>query len=419
MRHLGLRTSDPHSVWTVHVKEKPSSTDYQDAVKRLSLWVGGLDSPALVAALTAVAAIGFVIARLELVAHGDISRFIDVGSAFSNPAQLPHGVAIVPGGGYDGEFYYRLALDPADLHRYAFGITLDNAYRLQRITYSVLAWLTAGGQQRLVPYSLVAVNVLALTVLAWLSGALSRASGRKAIWGLLIVGYFGFLFSLGRDLTEICEACFVVAGLLALRHRRPVLAGGVLAAAVLSRETALVVVAGVAFVSVVDIARRRRRPGWWDVAWLLPVIAYVGWQLVGLAAYGSLPLKSDSDNNLTYPLTAMVDAIGHYFQLLPSQHAVIWIVEAGLLMLVASLAAVTLRISRSTTAEKVAWAVSVLFVLCLSRTIWYSHADFRGFEDVYVLSVVILLGSDRRLGALAGIVTAVWLTVFVHRVLFF
>ena len=115
-------------------------------------------------------AAAFVVARLAVVAHGDITRFIDVGSAFALVHHVPHGITIVPGGGYDGQFYYRLALDPANLHRTAYGITLDNGYRIQRITYPVLAWLLAAGQQAAVPYSLVAVNVVALGALAWLGG---------------------------------------------------------------------------------------------------------------------------------------------------------------------------------------------------------------------------------------------------------
>ena len=360
----------------------------------------------------------FAVCRLEVVAHGDITRFIEVGSAFSRPSAIPHGITIVPGSGYDGQFYYRLALDPADLHRTVFGITFDNAYRVQRITYSVLAWLVAGGQQRAVPYSLVVVNIVALGALAWLGAILSRDCGRRPACGLLIAAYFGFLFSLGRDLTEICEACFVVAGLLLLRRGRPWLAGLALALAVLSRETALVVVAGAIMVAAADVARGRRRPGPSDASWIIPVAAYAGWQLVGWASLGVIPFRSDGENNLTYPFVSMVVALGHNLEQLPSEHAALWLLQLAVLGTVVVSAGLALPGCRATTVEKSAWATVVLLALFLTATLWESHGDFRGFEDLYVLSSVVLLASDRKLKVIAVLVAFMWAVTFVHRVVY-
>ncbi len=386
--------------------------------RRAGGW-GALDSPALLATGVVVAATAFAICRLEVFAHGDITRFIDVGSAFAKASQIPRGIAVTPGSGYDGQFYYRLALDPADLHRSAFGITMDNAYRVQRITYSALAWLAAGGQQGAVPYSLVGVNIVALGALAWLGALLARDCGRRPAWGLLIAAYFGFLFSLGRDLTEICEACLVVAGLLLLRRGRPLLAGLAWAAAVLSRETALVVVAGAVIVAVADIARGRRRFGRDDTTWIVPTVAYAAWQLVGWRSFGSIPFRTDSENNLTYPFVSMVRALSHNLAQLPSEHAAIWLAELAVLGTVAVSAAVALPDARATSAEKCSWAVSALLALFLTTTLWESHADFRGFEDLYLFSVVVLLSSDRKLTLIAVLVFVIWVVTFVHRVWLF
>jgi hypothetical protein len=51
--------------------------------------------------------------------------FIVVGSQHVVGSSLPRGVAVMRGSGYDGTFYYRMALDPADLARTAFGIRMD------------------------------------------------------------------------------------------------------------------------------------------------------------------------------------------------------------------------------------------------------------------------------------------------------
>ena len=103
------------------------------------------------------------------------------------------------GRGYDGEFYYRLALNPLAWGHWAFGITLDSVYRIDRIGYPALAWLVAGGHRPFVPTALVLVNVAALGILGGLGAALARDAGRHPLWGLVFAGYWGLLWSLSRS----------------------------------------------------------------------------------------------------------------------------------------------------------------------------------------------------------------------------
>jgi hypothetical protein len=372
--------------------------------------------PALTAMLAAVV---FFFCRLEFFAHRDISRFIDLGRSFATPGRVPHGIAIVPGTGYDGEFYYRLALDPADLHRTAFGITFDTAFRLQRITYSALAWVFAGGREGLIPITLVVVNILGFGALGWLGGMVAKEAQRPAIYGLLIAGYFGFLFSLGRDLTEICAASFLLAGIVALRRSRPVLAGVLLAAAALSRETALAFAVAVGVVSVVEIARRRRSPGRKDAAWIIPGVVFFAWQIVGRTQYGVFPIRADAGDNLGPPFKAMFGAIGHFFVTLPNIHSFIWIGELFVLSAMAVIAGTQFRRAKARSWERLAWVIACVVAVCLAPGIWRGEADFRGFEDLYVLSMVLILGSRRNLKIPIVLVAIAWAVTFVHRSLFF
>ena len=368
------------------------------------------------AALAAVAGTLFVLARLFLVAKGDLSRFVMAGRDFVNPAAAPAGLHVFAGSGYDGQFYYRLALDPADLAKTAFGVTLDAGFRIQRIGMSVLAWLASGGQHQLVPDALVGVNLAALVVLAWLGGVLAKDAGRHAAWGLLVAGYWGFLFSIGRDLPEVVASCFLVGGLLALRRDRPVLAGIVLSCAVLTLETTLDVVIAVAIVALVQIVRRVRRPGARDLAWVLPGLAFVGWQLTGWAVTGILPMRADTGDNLGTPAVAMVGAVVHYLARISSAGSLVWLGEFFVLAVVTLLAAWSLLRSRVPVWEKTAWVVAFLVAISLSRGIWYGRADFRGFEDLYLLSSILLLGSRQRLWLPAALVAVAWLVTFAHHV---
>jgi hypothetical protein len=109
------------------------------------------DRPLLAGLIALTGWASFAVLRLWLTADGDITRFVRAARPYSHRNGVPPGLFVFPGNGYDGQFYYRLALDPADLHRAAFGITLDAPFRVQRIGYPALAWLMSAGQHAWVP----------------------------------------------------------------------------------------------------------------------------------------------------------------------------------------------------------------------------------------------------------------------------
>jgi hypothetical protein len=372
------------------------------------------DSPVTVALVTAVAGTAFVLARLAIAAHWNVTKFVLATRTFADPAQVPTGLHVFPPGkGYDGQFYYRLALDPANFATRAFGIRLDAPFRLQRIGFPFVSWLASGGQRAVVPYSEVAVNLAALVLLGLLGAVFARDAGRHAGWGLLVPGFWGFLYSTGRDLPEVLASLFLVSGILALRRDRPVVAGLLLAAAALTIETTLDVSIAVALVFLLEIVRRRRKPGARDLAWVLPGVAFVGWQGVVWSVTGSLPIHSDTGDNIAAPFVNAIGAAVHFLGLLPSTRAFLWFAELFVLLVVTLFAAWALARSRVPPWEKVAWALSVLVAVSLARAIWYGTANFRGFEDVYLLSVLVLIGSRHRLWVPAGLVGLAWAAIFV------
>src|SRR5580704_19680006 len=84
--------------------------------------------PAVAALIATLAASAFTLVRWQTWAHGNISRFILVGRHFATPAQLPHGMPVAPTYGYDGQFFYRLAVNPLNFRPTAYGITMDRSY---------------------------------------------------------------------------------------------------------------------------------------------------------------------------------------------------------------------------------------------------------------------------------------------------
>jgi hypothetical protein len=392
------------------------------------------DRAVVTAALAGAAALVFVAARLAFGTSGDLTRFVVLGAANLAGHGLPAGVHVFAGTGYDGQFYYRQALGPFDVAVVAHGIRLDGLYRLQRLGYPLVSYVAALGRPSLVPDALVGVNVAAMALVGWLGGALARQSGRHAAWGLLLAGYFGLVTTLARDLTELVEACFLLAGLLAFRHRKYLAAGLALAAAVVTKETEVFVVAAFGLVLMVravlplvrgsSFARRLGGAGSpapplrAHLTWALPGAAFCGVQLWLYEATGHLAGSSGAQGNLATPLTAPVHAVAHYLRHPTTLADAIWLGELAVLGLVVLLAVATLRSTTVSYEERAAFLFLVGLALSLSGEVWNGQADFRSLAPLFELAGVVLLGSRRRLGALAVVVACAFLVTYVHRVRF-
>jgi hypothetical protein len=366
----------------------------------------------------------FVTLRWWIAANENITEFVRAELPFAHPGRVPAGLHVFSSNGYDGQFYYRLALDPANLHRTAFGITLDHPYRLERIGYPALAWLVSLGHHRLTPIALVLVNVLALAAIGWLGGMLAVESGRHPAWGLLLAGYFGFFKSAGCDLTEPVAAACLLGGVLACRRQHPAVAGLLFGYGALTRETVIIAPLAILFVRLVDavgagprgvVPRAGQHRGGWprfrlgaaDLAWSLPVLAFTGWQLVLQAATGTLIVLSGVGDNAHsgLPFTQLGDAIRANLGLLgtPASGAYIWFAEVATLMVFVVAALISLRSTTVPGYERVAFVAFVIELGILSNEIWTGHADLRSLDECYLFAVLILLrSSQRRLWPLAS-----------------
>lgn len=141
------------------------------------------------------------------------------------------------GEGYDGQFYYYLALDPENARFY---MDLDG-YRYLRPLYPAVALGLSGGDPSLIPWAMLLINLLAgglgtLALAAWL-----RRRGQPA-WPALLYGLSpGLLVAVQRDLTEPLAYALVAAAILALDGRRSrawMVSAAVFSLAVLARQTA-------------------------------------------------------------------------------------------------------------------------------------------------------------------------------------
>jgi hypothetical protein len=88
--------------------------------------------------------------------------------------------------GYDGQFFYRLALEPFTTAERVDGIIFDGAaYRQQRIGYPLLAFLTAAFTPLSTVQSLVIVNVVAVGAMVYFGARIAQHLGRSPAFALL------------------------------------------------------------------------------------------------------------------------------------------------------------------------------------------------------------------------------------------
>ncbi len=146
-----------------------------------------------------------------LVGGFDPSYYIVVGEKKSVKDDFIHDLKTLKNGsGYDGQYFYRYAINPfnKDLkygNKYGrYGIKIDTPiYRRGRLIYPLFAWVLAFGQEELIPYTLILVNILAFISLFVIFKEI--VSIFKLPFYYLYIPFLigGLYFSVARNLSDI------------------------------------------------------------------------------------------------------------------------------------------------------------------------------------------------------------------------
>jgi hypothetical protein len=356
-------------------------------------------SPRAVGAGVALVFVAMLGARFLVAAHRDSSRFVVAGSSFVDRSTVSPEIHVFEGSGYDGVFYWRLAIDPSARTLAArHGARIDQELRFGRVAYPTIAWLTAAGRPGLVTWSLVWVNVVAIGLAGWFAAGFAQARGHPPAYGALVALAPGLVTSAARDLCEVMMIAALVGGAWALARARPGWAASAWSVAALTHEQALIVVVGFALIRLVSVLRGRRRVGSLDLVWVAPLATFGLWQLISLAGWGRVPILSSSGKNLDAPLRGLVE-VGR--QVIhgdaPRQLAVMPVQLAVIVWLVV----VALR-TRPDLADdawlRVTLVLAAVLAVCLSVNVWQAVGDLRQILIVPTLAWLAVLAGRKAPG---------------------
>jgi hypothetical protein len=324
----------------------------------------------------------------------DVSAFVVAGDKYVNASQLPGPVYVrANSSGYDGQFYYRLALAPLDGRDPLYGVTMDDpAYRTQRIAYPLLAWAASFGHPRLVPLALVVVNLIGIAAVALFAVRLTRRLALPPLVPFAIALWPGFLVTLTHDTTEIVFAAFMLAALDQYFAGRLWLFAILGAVATLARETGELILGGL-FLYELVVCRQWKRAAICALALLL----FVAWREAQIELLGVRNLGTGA-GVVTWPLAGVAGALtsmvaGDYVTVPGFKGAVIrGFAVVSALSLVAFCALVVSRISTGTKALAAAWLpILALMSILSAEGPWVEPIAFlRTFTECWIVGCLLL-----------------------------
>jgi hypothetical protein len=342
--------------------------------------------------------------------HGNLTGFVQFGSGYAHELHPPSGALVNSHDGYDGQFFYAQARDPLLLHDNTVRDLSRSgaAFRMQRMAYPALAFGLAGGADGALPFTLLAVNVLILLILAGVFARYAQRRGWPTLWTVALVLTPGLLLPTLRDLSDPLATAGAFGGLLCWQTRRRSWAAGLLTVAVLAREAMALAVAAVVIEAAMRAWSARHFKGavraimveaWPVVA--LPAAAFVAWQVYVSMRFGG----SVGSPDVSIPVYNLIQEIGWSLTREPGGVALLDIAYV-LVIVAATLRAVWLLRRRVTPLALGAVVLSLSVLVPLLGDIW---SDTRLSAPLFVL--LIVEGLERRdrpalaIGAAAAVLT--------------
>jgi len=207
--------------------------------------------------------------------------------------------------GHDGQIFFLMAHDPFLANPESIALILDRpTYRYQRIALPLLAWPAAAVSERAIVWALVLIGVVAVFVGTSSLSDYAERCGMTPLAGLAFVLNPGVVSALLITGSGVLAWAFGAAAMSAVVRRRRLTAIGLFTAAVLTRESMLLVAAGASL--WMWRTERARALGYAFVPFLGAILwgLYVRWRLPGEQATDFLELG--------FPMRGIVSAVSDW-----------------------------------------------------------------------------------------------------------
>ena len=249
----------------------------------------------------------------SLARHGfDASYFIVAGDRYVSAGQTPAPVNIRPhSDGYDGQFYYRLALAPFSTADRVGGVAFDHpAWRMQRILVPLLVRLLSLGNAAAVPWAFIGLNLAAVLAIASMAALLARHYSLPWIAPVAIAFWPGWQIALERDTTEIIATALLLAAVTAYMRQRVALYTVLLALATLARETAILAGTGILLVEGWRLLRGPSARQWGRAGCaFLALLPFLIWRQIIATRWQGAAQAHGIAHNTGWPLLGWLQAI--------------------------------------------------------------------------------------------------------------
>jgi hypothetical protein len=330
----------------------------------------GVSTPVFRSAVR-VALIAFVLTSLWcawvwLQAGRDLTTFAWIGTYFAEDD--PKGSI-----GYDGQFFYYIARDGEG----SIPLLDGASFRLQRILYPLTARVLALGQAQFVAFTLLFINIVALSTTCGLLATISALAGLNPLWGIFYAFWYGVLVGVRFDLAEPLCYLLALSAVVALTYERYRIAFVLFILSVFTKEIGVVIAAGAALWML-----QQKKWVWVILYGVVPAALLLGWWRLLFMALGDLPTMYPAASRISLipfgglsGIRSLLDAIFVVFWLLAPMAciAVLWVRQF----------LQTRRLSLS----MAVWLASLGFVATLADVVWEDPlAIFR------VATCVVLFG---------------------------
>ncbi len=314
------------------------------------------------------------------------------------------------GYGYDGQFYYFIALDPVHAPDY---MNLP-AFRYTRVLYPMVARAAALGKPDLIPWTLLLVNWVAvglgtLALAAWL-----RRRSWSAWWALVYGLYPGLLVCFQRDLTEPLAYALVACAVYVFDSGRRAAvwwAALLFGLAGLGRQTTLafaVCYAGAVLLAGAGDWRSRVRANWARALGFLalavgPLLAWMGFLWAWLGSPGAT-----APGNTSAPFVGLIQS--EHWQLTRQPPEIVGVVIPTLILV--ALALVAWRAGKMRVEVACVLANAIPFVILLGPSVYRGYTSAGraalgvALAGVLAAPALAVLGRTSRRALIAAAVLA-------------